>query len=614
MTTSDFDNAVGPELRMRGLGQRARFGALFVLILVAGAQTGTQWCARDFGYQAALGPSLARVYPPWAIAVWASRWGSQHPAAFQTAANAGLLTAAAGALVLVAIKLALERANPYLHGSARWASAKDVRRSGLLASRGPLRARLKPRPAADGVYVGAWLDRQGRQHYLRHSGPEHVLCYAPTRSGKGVGLVVPTLLSWPHSAFVTDLKGELWSLTAGWRHEGPRNRVLRFEPAALSGTVRWNPLDEIRLGSEHEVADVQNLATLIVDPDGKGLETHWQKTAQALLVGVILHVLYRAKHERTPATLAEVDRVLANPARPVAELWKEMACAPHLDGVCHPAVATAGRDMLDRPAEEAGSVLSTAKSYLALYRDPVVAQNTSASDFRLRDLMHADVPLTLYLVTQPTDKDRLRPLVRALVNMTLRALADRLEFENGQPKAHYKHRLLLMLDEFVAMRRLSILQESLAFIAGYGIKAYLICQDIEQLKSAEGYGRDETITSNCHVQVAFPPNRLETAEHLSRMTGQTTVAHKQVTKSASSASLFPNRSQTTQWVQRSLLTADECLRLPGPVKDALGQIVRPGDMLVFVAGFPAIYGKQPLYFADPIFKERAALPAPRSTS
>ena len=179
--------------------------------------------------------------------------------------------------------------------------------------------------------------------------------------------------------------------------------------------------------------------------------------------------------------------------------------------------------MLDRPSEEAASVLSTAKSYLALSRDPVVAQNTSAPIPAARSHARGG-PVTLYLVTQPTDKDRLRPLVRALVNMMLRVLADRLEFENGQPKAHYKHRLLLMLDEFVAMRRLPILQESLAFIAGYGIKAYLICQDIEQLKSGEGYGRDETITSNCHVQVAFPPNRLETAEHLSRLTGQTTVA------------------------------------------------------------------------------------------
>lgn len=613
-TLNSFDNSVGPQVRERGRARRRGFGVLFGLLLVASAQTATQLCARDFGYQPALGPSLGRLYPPWAIAVWASRWGAQYPAAFQAAANAGVLLASVGAIALVAFKLALARANPYLHGSARWASEEDIRRSGLLGARNGLLARWTRPRVADGVYVGAWLDRRSRQHYLRHSGPEHVLCYAPTRSGKGVGLVVPTLLSWPHSAFVTDLKGELWSLTAGWRSAGAQNRALRFEPAATTGTVRWNPLDEIRLGSEHEVADVQNLATLIVDPDGKGLETHWQKTAQALLVGVMLHVLYRGKHDGRTATLAEVDRVLADPARPIAELWAEMASAPHLDGVCHPAVATAGRDMLDRPPEEAGSVLSTAKSYLALYRDPVVAQNTSASDFRLRDLMHADAPITLYLVTQPTDKDRLRPLVRALVNMTLRALADRLDFENGQPKAHYKHRLLLMLDEFVAMRRLPILQESLAFIAGYGIKAYLICQDIEQLKSAEGYGRDETITSNCHVQVAFPPNRLETAEHLSRMTGQTTVAHEQVTTSAGVASLFPNRSRTTQWVQRPLLTADECLRLPGPVKGDRGEIVRPGDMLVFVAGFPAIYGKQPLYFADPIFKKRAALPAPGSAS
>src|SRR6185503_17416252 len=150
---------------------------------------------------------------------------------------------------------------------------------GRLAGKGP--------QSSGGVYVGAWLDARGRQHYLRHDGPEHVLCYAPTRSGKGVGLIVPTLLSWPESAVITDLKGELWELTAGWRKLHASNRVLRLEPASTSGGAHWNPLNEIRMGSEHEVGDVQNLATLIVDPDGRGLDTHWQKSAQALLVGVI---------------------------------------------------------------------------------------------------------------------------------------------------------------------------------------------------------------------------------------------------------------------------------------------------------------------------------------
>ena len=164
-----------------------------------------------------------------------------------------------------------------------------------------------------------------------------------------------------------------------------------------------------------------------------------------------------------------------------------------MDGQNHPVVGSAARDMMDRPDEEAGSVLSTAKSYLALYRDPVVARNVSKSEFRIKDLMHHDDPVSLYIVTQPNDKARLRPLVRVMVNMIVRLLADKMDFENGRPVAHYKHRLLMMLDEFPSLGKLEILQESLAFVAGYGIKCYLICQDINQLKSREtGYGHDET--------------------------------------------------------------------------------------------------------------------------
>ena len=142
--------------------------------------------------------------------------------------------------------------------------------------------------------------------------------------------------------------------------------------------------------ARYEVGDVQNLATLLVDPDGKGLETHWQKTAQALLVGVILHVLYKAQQEDTDATLPAVDAILSNPDRDSAELWMEMATYEHVHGKNHPAVGSAARDMLDRPDEEAGSVLSTAKSYLALYRDPVVQRNVSQSEFRIKDLMNFD--------------------------------------------------------------------------------------------------------------------------------------------------------------------------------------------------------------------------------
>jgi type IV secretion system protein VirD4 len=171
-------------------------------------------------------------------------------------------------------------------------------------------------------------------------------------------------------------------------------------------------------------------------------------------------------------------------------------------------VASAARDQLNRPEEEAGSVLSTALSYLTIYRDPVVAANVSRSDFCIRDLMLSEEPVTLYIVTEPVDKQRLQPLVRVLVNMIVRLSATGLSFEAGMPKPNYRHRLLLMLDEFPSLGKLDILQESLAFLPGYGIKAYLIAQDINQLYAH--YGRDEAITSTCHVQCAFAPNRIET--------------------------------------------------------------------------------------------------------
>ena len=169
-----------------------------------------------------------------------------------------------------------------------------------------------------------------------------------------------------------------------------------------------------------------------------------------------------------------------------------------------------------------------------------------------------------------------------------------------------------MIDELPSLGKLDILQESLAFVAGYGLKFYLICQDINQLKSRErGYGPDETITSNCHIQNAYPPNRVESAEHLSKLTGQTTIVKEHITTSGKRISTFLSQiSKTMQEVSRPLLTVDECLRMPGPKKDTNGFITEAGDMVVYVAGFPAIYGKQPLYFKDPAFIARASIEAP----
>ena len=593
------NTAVGPDVRETVDPRHWLRAAWCLLFLVAGFAVATQLFASNLAYHPSLGPNVQHIYPPWEILRWAQLWYGRNPNLFTFPAAAGVATTSVGLLLAVISSFSRSRsliASPYLHGSARWSSKKDIERAGLLNN--------------DGVYVGAWLNPKNRHlHYLRHAGPEHVLCYAPTSSGKGVGLVIPTLLSWKQSAVITDLKGELWALTAGWRQQHANNKVLRFEPAAASGCVGFNPLEEIRIGTEYEVGDAQNLATLIVDPDGKGLQDHWQVTAQTLIAGCIIHLLYKAKQKgEVVPNLSSIDLMLANPEQPVSDVWKEMLTYAHVRGRNHPLVGAAARDMIDRPATEAGSVLSTAKKYFALYRDPVISRNISHSQFKIRNLMNHEDPLSLYIITQPEDKARLRPLVRVLVNMIVRLLASKLDFVDGRPVASYKNRLLMMLDEFPSLGKLDIMQESLAFIAGYGIKCYLICQDINQLQAQ--YGKEEAITSNCHIQTAFPPNRLETAEHLSKLTGQTTVVKQQVTTSGNRFGGLTNISKSLHEVQRPLLTPDECMRMPGPRKDASGMITEPGDMVIYCAGYPAIYGKQPLYFADPTFTERAKIPAP----
>ncbi len=225
------------------------------------------------------------------------------------------MIAALSALLALGMRGRTAERHDGVHGTAHWAERSEIEATSLLPRRGQ---------RGEGVYVGGWRDQAGRLHYLRHNGPEHIAAIAPTRSGKGVGLVVPTLLSWPHSLVVNDQKAELWHLTAGWRAAEAGNTVLRFDPGAASGSIGFNPLAEIRLDSIHEVGDVQNLVTILVDPEGKGLVDHWAKTSHAFLTGAILHVLYRARATGSVGALPQVALALSDPARPVAELYREM--------------------------------------------------------------------------------------------------------------------------------------------------------------------------------------------------------------------------------------------------------------------------------------------------
>lgn len=606
MTASSAAPTIGANTQTQRKGPRLWSLLLFVGIgLILSFTAGTQYTAWQYDYDIALGaPVIGSLYWPWAFIGWSFDWYHSDPMLYQ---RAYVITASSMILVfglyVMVFFLTQRRAKAIdsLHGTARWANKGDIHAAGLLPPKGK---------KSDGVFVGGWVEKK-MLHYLRHNGPEHVCAFAPTRSGKGVALVIPTMLSWPHSVVAFDQKGELWALTAGWRQRHAGNRVIRFDPTDVTGTgARINPLSEIRIGEPQEVGDAQNLAMIIADPDGQGLNDHWMKTGHAFLTGIILHCLYKARDDDRVATLTDLSVFLSDPSRTMDDGLQEMLHYRHTPQGTHATIAQSARDMLNREDRERSSVHSTTVSFLTLYRDPVITQNTAVSDFAIADLMnHAD-PLSLYLVVRPSDKDRLRPLIRIILTQIVRRLTEKMDFDDGRSVPHYQHRLLLMLDEFASLGKLPIIEEALAYLAGYGIKAFLIVQDLAQLHKV--YTRDESIISACHVRTAFAPNKIETAELLSRMTGKTTVVKRSISTSGDRFSAVLDRvSESLQEVERPLLTADECMRLQAPLKNHDGtEIIEPGDMLVMPSGFHAILGRQPLYFRDPVFAERARIAAP----
>ncbi|MER9674993.1 conjugal transfer protein TraG [Mesorhizobium sp. M0208] len=555
------------------------WGQITVVFLIVLATTwgATQWTAWRLGFQPQLGApwfELAGVpfyYPP-AFFWWWYFYEAYAPPIFVE----GAFIAASGGFIsiVVAIGMSVWRAreakNVETYGSARWANRNEVKSAGLL---GP-----------DGVVLGK-LDRD----YLRHDGPEHVLCFAPTRSGKGVGLVVPSLLTWPGSAIVHDIKGENWQLTAGFRAR--HGRVLLFDPTNTKSSA-YNPLLEVRRG-EWEVRDVQNVADVLVDPEGS-LEkrNHWEKTSHSLLVGAILHVLYAEPDK----TLAGVAGFLSDPKRPIETTLAAMMTTPHLGAAGpHPVVASTARELLNKSDNERSGVLSTAMSFLGLYRDPVVAEVTSRCDWRIADIVAEPRPATLYLVVPPSDISRTKPLIRLVLNQIGRRLTEDLHAKDR------RHRVLMMLDEFPALGRLDFFESALAFMAGYGLKAFLIAQSLNQIEKANG--ANNSILDNCHVRVSFATNDERTAKRVSDALG--TATEMKAMKNYAGHRLSPwlghlmvSRSETA----RPLLTPGEVMQLP------------PSDEIVMVAGTPPIRAKKARYYEDDRFKDRVLPPPDPATT
>ena len=559
-------------------------GAAFIAI--GGAWTATQLLADHFDHQPALGPRLtiagAPIYPPFSIVEWSARWSDAYPRAFalpKLLFFVGLMGAAGVALLM----LRPLRPDQRPFGKDAWGGAADAAAAGLFAQ--------------SGVVIG----KIGGE-ILAYDGPHHLLLTGGTRSGKTRGAVIPTLLTTPHSVVALDLKGELHSGdarvgfpgTAGWRARlGP---VLRFDPTSAASD-RFNLIDTIRPGA-HEVRDVQNLTELIADPYGdQRFQEFWDRAAKQIVAGVILHVAYAEPQERK--TLYRVFELLAR----FDDTVKLMEATLHRLGAngnpeTHPEVRRAAQSYAAYHDKLRAGIKATAESYLGVFADPLVQQNTAASTFRISDLMCADKPVTLYLCWPPNDSKRVKPLMRLIFGAVLRDLMEHQErAADGRAK---KRPLLLLLDEFPQLGKLDLFEQSMGAMAGYGVRAFIITQSLHQVTQA--YGRYHTILDNCQIVTSFAATDVETAETVSKLAGDLYEMRPQETWSGKRQIFgLDHRAITYREERRPLLMPAEVRQLP------------ERDELIFVTGAKPLKAKKLRYDEEPIFASRLfALPQPEA--
>lgn len=553
------------------------------------------------------------------------------------------------------------------HGNASYAEFADIKKMGFFPKSGVIcgiqETGLLRKEALTNVLgtlispqkINSWLMTWGKKlglykyKYIKHDDKHHMIVLAPTRSGKGVGLIVPTLLGeWKGSCIVTDIKGENWGITAGYRQKVMGQKVIKFEPTASDGTsARFNPFNEVRFGTKYEISDIQNVAGIIVDPEGKGDLDHWKLSARNLLVGLICHMHYAHiinPTENAPLTLNQLASTLKNSLVPdpdnpgnykalgffesVESLtqykhWPEEGMSmetidadrnsktygerkmitvntehmrtlypeatnltvPGLNQT-HPIAFESFIDIASKAENERASVVSTANALLTLYSDPVLAMNTYESDFTLYDIMNYKDPVTLYLITPPSDIKRIQPLFRLLVEMIVRHNTRDMKFEDGKQVDTFKHRCLLLLDEFPALGRMDTFEEQLAYIAGYGLKAFMICQGLPQLQKI--YTKENSIVTNCHIQIFYAPNDTVTADEIEKQLGKYT---EEVETWSKQPGFFQGKSHSNSYIAKSLMTADESKRM--------------GDKeLIFMTGEKPILTEKVKYYMDSYFSSR----------
>ncbi|MGI2036423.1 type IV secretory system conjugative DNA transfer family protein [Rhizobium panacihumi] len=440
------------------------------------------------------------------------------------------------------------------HGSARFATDKETAAlaragSGLLIGRDPKSRKL-----------------------LRYDGPAHLLTMAPTRTGKGVGTIIPNLLTADRSVICIDPKGENARIAGRARRQFGPVHVLDPFGATAEPLAAFNPLDQLNPNSLDVAEDASTLAdALVFDEPGMAGEAHWNDEAKALISGMILHIVAHEPASRRSLITLRENLTLAPEA--FARLLKDMQDSTAAGGL----VARAANRHLGKSDREAAGVLSAAQRHTHFLDSPRMARVLGRSDFRFADLKGRTA--TIFLVLPPDRLSTYSRWLRLLVTQSLLEMAR----TPGKPAVP----VLYLLDEFATLGHLAPVERAMGLMAGYGVQLWPILQDVHQLRATYGQ-RAGTFLSNAGVLQIFGVNDHESARLVSDLLGQETVVFQTMGRALDSDK--SGISYGEQHVGRPLLTPDEVRNLPENLE------------LLFLAGQRPIVAGKLAYYADPEFK------------
>ena len=458
-----------------------------------------------------------------------------------------------------------------LHGDARFASSSELQQSGLLKGRG--------------ILVG----QHGRR-YLALDGQQFVLLAAPTRSGKGVGVVVPNLLNWTDSVVTLDIKGENYRLTAGFRALHGQ-QVFAFQPFDESGrTHRYNPLGLVRKAAHLKVGDLQTIAASFYPTgshdDGEGGSSKfWNEKARDLFVALALYLIDTPE---LPLTIGELLRQSSGRGKTLKEYLQQLiADRERSDTPLSDACIHALDRFLANPDNTLGNILSTFTAPLTIFADPIVDAATSACDFSLEKVR--EERMSVYLIIPPPKL----PVAGVLINLffsQLVALNTR-TLPGDDPRLRYQ--CLLLMDEFTAMGRVSIMSKGVGYLAGYNLRFLTIIQSMSQLAGV--YGREEakTFASNHALQILYAPKEQSDAQEYSDWLGKfTEKAHSTGRSRHIIGSANVTTSTTVSDQGRALMLPQE-LRELGLDRE-----------IVMLENCKPILCSKIVYYRDPVFTQR----------